>query len=140
MMTVPLDYNERQALHKQQPRPEQVSPTWKRLLTEAEVKFHTGLAPSMPAALAQVAKEQPALYEEYRQEQLAACGPPVAKVQKEAPPEAHPAVRELEARITKVLAQAPSLTRPEAWSQVMRTPEAQALYKSYRAQSAERRS
>jgi hypothetical protein len=137
-MSVPLDYSQRLALHQQlkkQAPPDKTSVTWKRLLTEAQVKLNTGLAKSMHEALGLVAKEQPALYEQYRAEQLAACGSPVAKSQPLAPAPLplHPAVEELETRIAKVLAQAPSLSRPQAWSRVMQSPEAQALYKSYRA-------
>jgi hypothetical protein len=85
-MNVPLDYSERVAalekaraatpapVAKQVRPPERTSPTWQKLLTEAQVKFGAGLALSMPDALGQVAKEQPALYEQYRQEQVAQCG------------------------------------------------------------------
>jgi len=68
------------AMAKQAP-PAKTSDTWQRLLTEAQVKFNTGLAPDMHTALGLVAKEQPALYELYRQEQLAQCVNPVAKSQ-----------------------------------------------------------
>jgi hypothetical protein len=155
-MSVPLDYSERVALRQKQATatvtalletlerpapvtkqapPDKPSATWQRLLKEAQVKFNTGLAPSMHEALGQVAKQFPALYEAYRQEQLAACGSPVAKSQPlaPAPQTTHSAVEELETRIAKVMEKAPSLSRPEAWSRVMQSPEAQALYKSYRA-------
>jgi hypothetical protein len=65
-MTVPLDYNQRLALRKaeatatvttavqkldapveKQAPPDKTSATWKRLLTEAQVKLNTGLAKSM---------------------------------------------------------------------------------------------
>jgi hypothetical protein len=120
---------------KQVRPPERTSPTWQKLLTEAQVKFNTGLALSMPDALGLVAKEQPALYELYRQEQLAQCGAnPVKKSQPPAPAtqQQHPAVAELETRLAKVLERAPSLSRAEAWSTVMQSPGAEALYKSYR--------
>jgi hypothetical protein len=152
-MSEPLDYSQRIALAKaratatvtkileqpsvtKQTPPAKPSAIWNRLLTEATVKLNTGLAPDMHTALGLVAKEQPALYEFYRREQIAACGSPVTKSQPPAPVPAplHPAVEELETRIAKVMEKAPGLSRPEAWSTVMEHPDAQALYKSYREQ------
>jgi hypothetical protein len=130
------------AMGKQAP-PDKQSVVWTRLLTEARVKFHTGLAPDMPTALGMAAKQFPALYEQYRQEQLAQCG--VGPVSKSIPPAPAPAalppeVAELETRIAKVLDKDRNLSRPQAWSKVMQSPDAQALYKSYRERTSPRRS
>jgi hypothetical protein len=67
-----------QKIVKQTP-PAQHTPSWKQLLAEAQVKQNAGLAQTLHEALGQVAQEQPLLYEQYREEHLAAKNAPVAK-------------------------------------------------------------
>jgi hypothetical protein len=109
-------------VEKQAPTPtEKPSPTWQRLLTEAQVKFSTGLAPSMHEALGVVAKEQPALYEQYRQEQLAQCGAPVAKAVQVREAQEDPSVVQFAKQVAALEAQ--GLPHHEALAKALASPE-----------------